>query len=239
VKGDLKDFRLHDLVQICCQHTDDVRLALSRGDTVGTVFFSGAAIVHAESLRGIGKAALFDLLGWESGAFDLEKDAPPPVRSIDQPWTSLLEEAEELLAVSREHLERSDPSISRPVPGAGASGVLPAGEVLSPSDEIVRRLRGIRGVQASILAGANGEVLAHAGDGDPERLAAVAAFVGEAAASIGQPLSLGALRRGIVVMAGHRVVVTGFGSEFAGLRIADEAAVDQVCGEARSLLGWS
>ena len=74
--------------------------------------------------------------------------------------------------------------------------------------------------------------------GDPERLAAVAAFVGEAAANVGRPLSLGGMKRGIVVLGGHRVVVTGFGSGFAGLRLADEVAIDKVFGEARSLLGW-
>jgi hypothetical protein len=53
-----------------------------------------------------------------------------------------------------------------------------------------------------------------------------------------QPLSLGSLKRGIVVIRGHRVMVTGFAGGFAGLRLADEVAVDQVCGEERSSLGW-
>ena len=239
MKGDLKDFRLHDLVQICCQHPDDVRIMLRRGTTAGVVYFSGASIVHAESPRGLGKAALFDLLEWESGAFELEKDAAPPARTIDQAWASLLDEAEEFLAVSRKQLETGSPSIGSSTPGSGSGRTLSPEEDLSPSDQIVRRLRTIAGVQEALLSGRNGEVLAHAGDGDPERLAAVTAFVGEAAVNVGQPLALGGLRRGVVTLAGHRIVVTAFGSGFAGLRLAAEASVDQVCGEARGLLGWA
>lgn len=237
MKGELRDFRLHDLVQICCQHPDDVRLTLTRGETVATVYFSGASIVHAECPRGMGKAALFDLLGWETGSFHLEKDVTAPVRTIDQSWATLLAEASELLAVSRQHLEKRDPSVS--LPAAGDERNFRLEETLSPSDQIVRRLQALGGVREALLSGTNGEVLAHAGEGDPERLAAVAAFVGEAAANVGRPLSLGGFKRGIVVLGGHRVVVTGFGSGFAGLRLADEVAVDKVCGEARNLLGWS
>ena len=236
MKGDLKDFRLHDLVQICCQHSDDVRLTLRHNETVATVFFSQAAIVHAESPRGMGKAALFDVLGWESGSFELQKDAAPPVHTIDQTWSSLLEEAEGLLAASRRHLEEGDPS-RLPFPaGRGPEGS-PAEGGLSPSDQVVRRLRAIDGVQAALLAGRNGEVLAHSGIGDPERLAALAAFVGEAASNIGRPLALGELKRGIVVTGGRRVAVAEFGGVFAGLRLSDEAAVDRVCSEAHGILG--
>jgi predicted regulator of Ras-like GTPase activity (Roadblock/LC7/MglB family) len=212
---------------------------LRRGTSAGVVYFSGGSIVHAESPRGMGKAALFDLLEWESGAFELEKDAAPPVRTIDQAWTSLLDEAEEFLAVSRKQLETGTPSIGPRAPGSGSGRALAPEGDLSPSDRVVRRLRAIAGVQEALLSGRNGEVLAHAGDGDPERLAAVTAFVGEAAVNVGRPLSLGELRRGAVALAGHRVVVTAFGSGFAGLRLAAEASVDQVCSEARGLLGWS
>ena len=83
----------------------------------------------------------------------------------------------------------------------------------------------------------SGEVLAHAGEGDPERLAAIAAFVGEASADVGRPLGLGETRRSVVSLGGHRIVVARFGRGFVGLRLGSEAAVDLVCAEAKSLLG--
>jgi predicted regulator of Ras-like GTPase activity (Roadblock/LC7/MglB family) len=140
--------------------------------------------------------------------------------------------------VSRQHLENRDLSVSLPAPGSGDERSFRLEETLSPSDQIVRRMQALGGVQEALLSGTNGEVLAHAGEGDPERLAAVAAFVGEAAANVGRLLLLGGMKRGIVVLGGHRVVVTRFGSGFAGLRLADDVAVEKVCGEARSLLGW-
>jgi hypothetical protein len=236
VKGDLRDFRLHDLVRICCQHSDDVRLRVERDGAAGAVYFSGAGIVHAEGPKGTGKAALFDLLEWRSGTFELEKGAAPPVRSIDAPWSALLAEEQELVALSRRRLGEAAPA---PPPAPGTAGPFPAlpGGSESPLDELVGRVAGLAGVREALLTGVNGEVLSHVGEGDPERLAAITAFVGQAASGIGLPLDLGEPGRSVVSLDGHRVVVARFGHGFVGLRLGGDAAVDVVCSEVKFLLG--
>lgn len=237
MKGDLKDFLVGDLVQICCQHPDDVRLTLTKGETVATIFFGGAAIVHAESPRGLGKAALFDALGWPTGTFHLEMDVKAPLRTIDQGWADILAEARQFLDLSRRQLEVAETAKSTDPPRSATGGGAPDAEALSPSEALVRRLKAVNGVRGALLAGRNGEVLAHAGESDPERLAAISAFVGGVALEVGQDLGLGELKRAVVRLGRYHVVVTAFGGDYAGLRVEDDAGVDQVCTEARSLLG--
>ena len=237
MEGDLRDFNLGDLVQICCQHPDDVRLTVTRGETVAIVYFSGMTIVHAESPRGLGKAALFDALGWPTGTFQLDKDVKPPLRTIEQGWVELLAEAREFLELSRQQLEASDPSLTPGSPRPATGAASQDSEGLSPSEELVRRLKGVKGVRDALLAGRNGEVLTHAGESDPEHLAAISAFVGGAALEVGQDLQFGEMKRAVVQLGRHRVVVTRFGGDFAAIRVEDDASVDHVCNEARSLLG--
>ena len=237
MEGDLKDFNLGDLVQICCQHPDDVRLTVTRGETVATVYFSGMAIVHAESPRGLGKAALFDALGWATGVFQLDKDVKAPLRTIDQGWVDLLAEAKEFLELSRRQLEASDREASPGSPRRATDTLSPGHEALAPPEALVRRLKGVKGVRDALLAGPNGEVLTHAGESDPERLAAICAFVGGATLGIGRDLGFGELKRAVIQLGRNHVLVTRFGSDFAGIRFEDDASVDQVSSEARSLLG--
>ncbi len=109
--------------------------------------------------------------------------------------------------------------------------------VLLLPEEIVQRLLDIKGVEAALLAGPQGHVLACAGGTDPERLAAVAAFVGGEASSLGLGLSLGSFRRVSVQMGRQRIIVLPFGQGFAGLRIAETAVLETVCAEIHTLLG--
>jgi predicted regulator of Ras-like GTPase activity (Roadblock/LC7/MglB family) len=232
VKGDLADVDLRDLIQVCCQHPDDVRLEVSDGEVVAVLYFSRSAIVHAESPRGIGKAALFDALNFRSGTFDLAKGVASPMRTIDQPWRSLLMEAAELVDQSRRVLAGGD----RPAVGAAeAGGRTPAPG--SPPDELVRRLRSIPGVKGALLCGPAGEVLSSGCDREPERLAAITAFAGGVATEVGRALSLGDLRHAAVEMGGERDFVIRLGGNFLGAELGEEAGVEQVCAQARTLLG--
>jgi len=237
VKGDLADVDLHDLIRVCCQHMDDVRLSVTEGDSTAVVYLSKAAIVHAESPRGVGKAALFDALNRRSGTFDLEKDVAAPARTIDQPWGALLIEAAELLDESRRLLAESDPQAAGPsapvAPGRAGEGGAP----VSPPDEILRRLGAIDGVEGALLSGPAGEVLASLGENEPERLAAVTAFTGGAADEVGELLSLGALRRVVVDQGRERDLVVKLGNSYLGVRLGEQAAIERVCAQARNLLG--
>jgi hypothetical protein len=60
--------------------------------------------------------------------------------------------------VSRQHLENRDLSVSLPAPGSGDERSFRLEETLSPSDQIVRRLQALGGVQEALLSGTNGEV---------------------------------------------------------------------------------
>jgi predicted regulator of Ras-like GTPase activity (Roadblock/LC7/MglB family) len=236
VRGDLSDIDLRELIQICCQHTDDVRLWIRQGDTDARVYFSQAAIVHATSRKGTGKAALFEALSCSTGAFQLDKDVRPPERTIDQPWRSLLLEAAELIDQSRRLLGQGGLPAGQ-TPAAEPRSAAPGALAASLPDELLLRLKAVKGVEAALLCGPAGEVLAHQGEADPERLAAIAAFVAGVAVEVGRPLALGGLKRAVVEIGPERVLVAGFGSNLLGVRLGEHASVEQVCAQARAFLG--
>lgn len=201
MKGDLQDFHLSDLVRTCCQHPVDVRLIVASPAGTGTIHFSVGEVFHAETGESTGKPALLEILGWRSGLFELQRDVPPPRRSIQEPWTALVRQA----------------------PGGNA--------------HLVRHLRGIPGVEAALVSGWNGEVLAEEGTEQPEALAALATFIGSAARQVGAPLGLGTFRRAVVQVGPRRHLLLRCGDSWAGVRLAEGARPEQVCSDARPLIG--
>jgi predicted regulator of Ras-like GTPase activity (Roadblock/LC7/MglB family) len=101
---------------------------------------------------------------------------------------------------------------------------------------VARRLRRVPGVQGAVLVARDGTVVADDFEGDAEKEAAVAVFVGNAASEIGESLALGNLERGSVQVGEDRMLVLEQAKYFAGLVLEDRASPELVHAEARKLL---
>jgi len=93
LRGTLKDLHPADLLQMQCQAGGNSVLRVQRGTETLLVYFAGGQVVHAESAHKRGVEAVYELLTWEEGDFEVETTPiGAPERTITMPWTALVME---------------------------------------------------------------------------------------------------------------------------------------------------
>ncbi len=108
VKGRLKDMSLVDVVQIF--NAENKTAAIHLGSEMGyaRVYICEGRIVHAVYREFTGTDALFQLLGWKDGEFEVEPGALAPEKTIDAPTEALLLEGMRRLDEANVKGESSD-----------------------------------------------------------------------------------------------------------------------------------
>ncbi len=93
LKGSLADLSIADLIQLHCQSGTRARLTAQRetGEVI-TVYFADGELVHAEFGAVNGAEAVYTLLSWETGTFEVEQGQEAPARTINLPWSALIME---------------------------------------------------------------------------------------------------------------------------------------------------
>ncbi len=204
LQGSLKEMSLANLIQVNCQEMRSARLTLQDRGRTGEVYFSDGQVVHASAGKRAGADAVYELLVWETGTFTLETEVHAPEKTITVPWTELLLEG--MKRVADHQTEK------RPMEGPMSSNKL-------------AQLRAIEGVTGAVIAASDGVVLAaDVPDGDGEKEAAVAVFVGSAAGQIGEALCLGTFARGTVTLKNKRVLILQQPDRYIGLWLAENAS---------------
>lgn len=92
LKGNLTDISIADLIQLNCQSGVRARLTARRGGDELTVYFDGGEIAHAQVRDVRGEEAVYELLAWPEGTFEVEQGVAPPERTIRVPWSALVME---------------------------------------------------------------------------------------------------------------------------------------------------
>jgi hypothetical protein len=97
VSGNLRDMSLTSIVQITCTDMRSARLVLHQLNSMpggeeqeGVIFFENGQIVHAAAGSLRGAEAVYELLGWDKGSFQMESNVVAPRQTITVPWTDLL-----------------------------------------------------------------------------------------------------------------------------------------------------
>ncbi len=111
IKGDLQDMNLPSLVQMVCTDRRRAALLLSRDHEKGVLFFENGEIVHAQIGKLEGKEAVYHLLQWTDGTFNLGKQSRIPRYTINEPWRYLMLEG--MKQMDEGNLE-SDTAVSTP-----------------------------------------------------------------------------------------------------------------------------
>jgi DNA-binding response OmpR family regulator/predicted regulator of Ras-like GTPase activity (Roadblock/LC7/MglB family) len=107
VHGSLSSLSLPSIIQINCEERNEARLRLRRRGQEGLLFFAQGQVVHAELGSQVGEEAVYELLRWEDGTFELEMGVSAPERTIEVGWSGLLLEGmrriDESSAADRPH----------------------------------------------------------------------------------------------------------------------------------------
>ncbi len=93
LKGNLTDLDIADLIQLNCQSGARAKLTAQYGDNeMINLYFDGGEVAHAEFGSIEGEEAVYELLSWEDGVFEVEQEVAPPTRTINLPWSALIME---------------------------------------------------------------------------------------------------------------------------------------------------
>jgi CheY-like chemotaxis protein/predicted regulator of Ras-like GTPase activity (Roadblock/LC7/MglB family) len=90
LEGNLQMMSLASIIQINCDERNQAQLILNYLGQHGTIFFKDGEMIHAESDGLTGDEAIYSLLGWENGSFQLKMGTEPRQRTISKPWSGLL-----------------------------------------------------------------------------------------------------------------------------------------------------
>ena len=92
VRGNLRTLSLPNIVQINCTEREQGCLRLKHRGQEGIIFFAGGDVMHAALGSLVGEEAVYELLTWEGGDFELEMGVLPPERTVTTGWSGLLME---------------------------------------------------------------------------------------------------------------------------------------------------
>jgi predicted regulator of Ras-like GTPase activity (Roadblock/LC7/MglB family) len=199
IEGNLKELSLANLIQLNCQEMNEVKITLEYLGKEGVIFCSGGNIVHASTGQLTGGEAVYELLRWAGGTFLLQNGVPPPERTIDRNWNSILLEG-------MQRIDEGETSMEDRL------------------NKLAHDFNEMTMVSGSVIVARDGTVLADAVESNAEKEGAVAVFVGNAADQIGEALALGPFDWGVVSMGQDRMLVLEQPDFFVGLLLTERAS---------------
>lgn len=223
VHGTLRSMSLPSIIQVNCTERNQARLRIRHNGQEGILFFADGEVVHAVTDSQVGEEAVYTMLAWEDGDFDLEVDVPAAQRTITTGWSGLLLEGMRRLDEMTAGLETLQETEEE-------------GVTDNMVQDLAKALRRIDGVMGAVIAARDGIVLAHEVEGDPDKEGAVAVFVGNAASQAGEMLALGPFEWGTVVVGKDTTLVLEQPDYYVGLRLAERASPAIVVSKAESVL---
>ena len=97
IAGNLEAMDLPTLVQFIVQDGHQAVIRIEQDNRVGKLYFDEGQLCHAVQMTGetttlSGEEAVYELLTWRTGRFQVEKEIKPPTTTIQQNWGFLLME---------------------------------------------------------------------------------------------------------------------------------------------------
>lgn len=201
--GTLRDLSLANLVQLQCSEQHNAQVHLTQNGRQGLLVFADGEIVHARADHLLGESAVYELLTWEDGDFQVTVENISAEKNIDAPWSMLLMEG---LRLADEHR-------------AEHNAVLESG---------LRALRGKQGLRGAVAVNTSGLVRADAKEKTSPQDAAFVALIANRAEVIGSILDLGAFLGLTTGNAKEKIAVEKIASNFLGLWLEPRATPDQI-----------
>ncbi len=91
LQGNLSDIQAPDLIQLNCQTGGPARLVAQRsGEEEVVLYFENGEVVHATYGETEGAEAVYELLSWDEGRFEVEQGVTAPSHTINIPWSALI-----------------------------------------------------------------------------------------------------------------------------------------------------
>jgi CheY-like chemotaxis protein len=192
-QGVLRRVGLQDVIQMECLGRNSSILEIHHQQLRGRVYIEDGRIIHAQTGNTAGESALYNLLAIPSGEFQLQPFEPPPKRTIEGQWESLLMEAARV----------RDETMAAQTP---ATGPAPKPE-LSPAVKTSTTTSDLTAcVEETLICSGTGEPLYIWQCPDAQARVELLQCVAQQGAFFGQLVSLGNFDRLEMQLAGSRAV---------------------------------
>jgi DNA-binding response OmpR family regulator/predicted regulator of Ras-like GTPase activity (Roadblock/LC7/MglB family) len=195
LEGNLKMMSLASIVQINCEERNLAQLILNYQGRSGSVFFKDGEMIHAESGLKTGEEAVYELLEWEDGSFQLKMGVEPSLRTIDTPWSGVILEG----------MRRIDESTAPWSPEWDGGDFPEVGDQKSQVQErIAKAILSSSDVSSAVITTLDGTLIAQENSSDPEGDSALGVVLYEKANMIGSFLDCGDLNRAVLTGSANR-----------------------------------
>lgn len=220
LEGNLQMMSLASIIQINCDERNQAQLTLNHRGQDGMIFFKDGEMIHAESAGLIGDEAIYSLLGWEKGSFQLKMGTEPRQRTINKPWSGLLLEG----------MRRIDEMTAGWSPDWDEEEKEPAIED-SPNqlqERIAKALSNIREVEGVLICTPDGNLIAQDKSDDPEGSLELGGMVYKKAELIGGFLDGGEFERAVLSGSQNRYYVQQHDGHLLYLTLTKRSSVDTI-----------
>jgi len=222
LEGNLQMMSLASIIQINCEERNQAQITLNHLGQDGTIFFKDGEMIHAESAGLTGEEAVYSLLPWEHGSFQLKMGVEPRLRTINKPWSGVLLEG----------MRRIDEATAGGSPDwdDGDEGT-PEKDLEQPNqlqERIVKALGNIREVESVVICSADGTILAQDKSKDPQRDAALGGMIIEQAELIGGFLECGEFQRAILTGSKNRFYIQQKDENMLNLNLSKRSSAETV-----------
>jgi DNA-binding response OmpR family regulator/predicted regulator of Ras-like GTPase activity (Roadblock/LC7/MglB family) len=198
LEGDLKMMSLASIIQINCEERNLAQLILNHQGAVGEVYFKDGEMAHAESGNHTGDEAVFELLSWDAGSFQVRMGVEPPTRTINKGWSGLLLEG----------MRRIDEATAGWSPEWEEEPESPATGPKSDLElRIAKALSNIRDVESALILSSDGIILAQDKVEDPESDQALGELIKENAEKLAEILESGSIDRIVLSGSDKRILL--------------------------------
>lgn len=220
LQGNLQMMSLASIIQVNCEERNQARLRIRHGGREGILFFKGGAVVHAEVGRSRGEHAVYELLSWEEGTFQLEMGVSCPFRTINTGWSGLLLEGMRRIDETSQGMDPDQPD------------ELPE-ESTPPSWEadrgrIARALLRVPEVEGLLITTQAGDEIIIEREHPPEQEPELTQFVVSKVGEIGKIIKAGEPQRLILEGEGVKTLIIIRGEEIISCDLAPRSSVESV-----------
>jgi hypothetical protein len=203
LKGNLTDISIADLIQLNCQSGARARLTAKHGNQTLVLYFDSGEIAHAQVGDVQGEEAVYELLLWQDGTFEVEQGMETPTRTINIPWSALIMEG----------MRRLD-----------ERGQLPQAPPANPLEAALQDMAANMSFQGMAVISRDGVVLAAElpGQLDKSRVGAIAAgILSLSGRSVGQ-LARGNLLQTMIQGSEGNIIITYAGQNAVLIALVDK-----------------
>ncbi|MDX2227869.1 MAG: SUMF1/EgtB/PvdO family nonheme iron enzyme [Verrucomicrobiae bacterium] len=115
--GQIEQFHLVDIIQMCCISGRTGKIIIARGNHSGAIFIKKGAIVHAISGVMQGEDAVYEIVSWTSGSFKFIDGEQSTEKTIQIGWEGLIMEAVRLRDEKTGHEQQEQEAPSKDLSG--------------------------------------------------------------------------------------------------------------------------